>query len=210
MVPEYCTCGAKLPEDARFCHKCGKPQYDYPGLQEEPALAVPVAPPALPLVPEIDFHNRAAVQTGFLAALCAVAIFIVPLPLPFLRLLIAFVAAGFLAVYAYSRRTGQMLSIRSGARMGWITGVFAFALTMALFTVVMIGISSQGGLAAFFREHKDQLNVSGAQSDAFLQALNDPVSLAGGMLMSLLLFFVVMTMLPMLGGALGAKILDKQ
>ena len=23
-----CTCGAALPEDARFCHKCGKPQYE--------------------------------------------------------------------------------------------------------------------------------------------------------------------------------------
>ena len=29
VVPEYCTCGAQLPPDARFCHKCGKPQYDY-------------------------------------------------------------------------------------------------------------------------------------------------------------------------------------
>jgi hypothetical protein len=210
-VPEQCTCGARLPEDARFCHKCGKPQYDYPGLQEEPPpLAAAVVAPPSPLTPEIDFHNRAAVQTGLLAAFCAVAIFVIPLPLPFLRLLIAFVAAGFLAVYAYSRRTGQMLSIRSGARMGWITGVFAFAMTTALLTVVMIGISSQGGLAAFIRDHKEQFNVNGAQSDAVLQTLNDPVALAGGMLMSLLLFFVVMTMLPMLGGALGAKILDKE
>ena len=31
IVLEFCTCGAQLPPDARFCHKCGKPQYDYPG-----------------------------------------------------------------------------------------------------------------------------------------------------------------------------------
>ena len=38
IVPEFCTCGAQLPPDARFCHKCGKPQYDYPGVEEpEPA-----------------------------------------------------------------------------------------------------------------------------------------------------------------------------
>ena len=23
-----CNCGATLPQDARFCHKCGKPQYE--------------------------------------------------------------------------------------------------------------------------------------------------------------------------------------
>jgi hypothetical protein len=47
-----------------------------------------------------------------------------PIPWPFVRLPLAFLAAGFLAVYLYSRRTGQTLSIRSGARMGWITGIF--------------------------------------------------------------------------------------
>ena len=52
----------------------------------------------------------------------------IPIPLVWLRLPIAFVAAGFLAVYLYSRRTGQMLSLRSGARMGWITGIFSFTL----------------------------------------------------------------------------------
>ena len=153
-MPEFCTCGAQLPPDARFCHKCGKPQYDYPGLDEpEPAAppvevaSLPQASPLVQLSGEISFHNRLAVRIGFIAALTAVFVFLVPLPFPFLRLLVAFVAGGFFAVFLYSRRTGQMLSIRSGARMGWITGIFSFTMLSVLFAVVMVKISSDGGLA---------------------------------------------------------------
>ncbi|MBV9770400.1 MAG: zinc ribbon domain-containing protein, partial [Bryobacterales bacterium] len=122
-MPEFCTCGAQLPPDARFCHKCGKPQYDYPGLEvAEPSSPTEVAevalPPQLQLPAEIGFHNRLAVRIGFIAAVSAVFVFLVPLPFPVLRLLIAFIAGGFFAVFLYTRRTGQMLSIRSGARMG--------------------------------------------------------------------------------------------
>ena len=110
-MPDFCTCGAQLPPDARFCHKCGKPQYDYPGIVEEPE---PEAPPPLPakapllVIPEIGFHNRLAVRIGFIAALAAVFVNLAPLPLPLVRSVIAFLAAGFLAVFLYSRRTGQI------------------------------------------------------------------------------------------------------
>jgi len=133
-VPEFCTCGAQLPPDARFCHKCGKPQYDYPGVEElepAPALVEIAIAPQTPLVQvsgEISFHNRLAVRIGFIAAMGAVMISVFPIPWPLVRLPVAFLAAGFLAVYLYSRRTGQTLSIRSGARMGWITGIFSFTL----------------------------------------------------------------------------------
>src|SRR5205823_4682932 len=96
-VAERCTCGAQLPPDARFCHKCGKPQYDYPGLE----TGLVAQPPPPPPPPEISFRNGTAVRIGFLAALIAFIIFVIPLPFPFPRLLIAFLAAGFLAVYLY-------------------------------------------------------------------------------------------------------------
>src|ERR1700722_12999897 len=85
VVPEFCTCGAELPPDARFCHKCGKPQYDYPGLVEE--TPEPLAPTIViaPARPESGFQNRLAVGLGFLAARCAVLLFLFPLPFPFLR-----------------------------------------------------------------------------------------------------------------------------
>jgi len=124
-----------------------------------------------------------------------------------LRLLIALFAAGFLAVFLYTRRTGQMLSMRGGVRMGWITGIFCFTLVSMLMTAALVAISNQGGLAKFFRS---QLPPNDARADTLAQALNDPATLAGGMLFALILLFVLLTALPMIGGALGAKVFAKE
>ena len=110
----------------------------------EEAEAAPTPQPALPeLQPlrfpaDIGFHNGLAVRIGFIAAMGAVMVSLFPIPFPWVRLPLAFVLAGFLAVFLYSRRTGQTLSIRSGARMGWITGIFSFTLVTILFTVAAV------------------------------------------------------------------------
>jgi hypothetical protein len=147
------------------------------------------------------------VRTGFVAALTAVILCMFPLPFPGVRLLIAFIAAGFLAVFLYSRRTGQVLSLRSGARIGWITGIFSFVLFSMVFTTTLLAISSQGGLAKAFRS---QLPPNDARAQLVLQALNDPASLVGLVAFVLVFLFVVLTGLPMLGGVLGAKVLAKE
>jgi hypothetical protein len=212
-VPEFCTCGAQLPPDARFCHKCGKPQYDYPGVEEPEVAAPPIEVASLPpvsfaaLPTEISFHNRLAVRIGFFAAAAAVLVCMIPIPLAWLRLPIAFVAAGFLAVYIYSRRTGQVLSLRSGARMGWITGIFSFTLVSVLFTVAMVAVSSQGGLE---KELQSQLSPNDPRWEMVRQALNNPALIIAGLTLYLMLFFVILTALPIIGGALGAKVLEKE
>lgn len=146
-------------------------------------------------------------RIGFLAALTAVVLFLFPLPLPFLRLPLAFTAAGFLAVFFYTRRTGQILTIRGGARMGWITGIFSFMFVAIFFAVAMVAVSSQGGLAKFLRS---QLPPNDARTETLAQTLNDPANLVAGMLFFLVMLFVILTALPVLGGALGAKVLDKE
>lgn len=213
IVPEFCTCGAQLPPDARFCHKCGKPQYDYmPAVEEaepEPAPEPLPAPELQPLrVPtDISFHNGLAVRIGFVAAMGAVMISLFPIPWPFVRLPIAFLAAGFLAVFLYSRRTGQTLSIRSGARIGWITGIFSFALVTVLFTVATVAVSTQGGFA---QQIRSQFPANDARADMVQQVLSNPAMIAGVIVLYLMLFFVIFTALPTIGGALGAKVLEKQ
>jgi len=210
-VPEFCTCGAQLPPDARFCHKCGKPQYDYPGLEEiEPPpaeVASVLEAPYVQLPGEITFHNRLAVRIGFIAAMVAVMISVFPIPWPLVRLPIAFLGAGFLAVFLYSRRTGQTLSIRSGARMGWITGIFSFTLVSILFTVAIVAVSSRGDFAEQLRS---QLPANDARADMIQQALSSPALILGVVVLYLMLFFIIFTALPIIGGALGAKVLEKE
>ncbi len=213
VVPEFCTCGAQLPPDARFCHKCGKPQYDYPGIDETEPAQRPIEPPSLPeaaYVPiptEIGFHNGLAVRIGFIAAAAAVMASMVPIPFAWLRLPLAFIAAGFLAVYLYSRRTGQRLSLRSGARMGWITGIFSFTLVSVIFTVAMVAVTSQGSLE---KELESQLSPNDPRWEMVRQVLNNPAMIIAGLALYLMLFFVILTALPMIGGALGAKVLAKE
>ena len=201
-VPDYCTCGAQLPEDARFCHKCGKPQYDYPEPEPEPApVAAPVQISGRPADTEISFHNRTAVRVSFLAALVAFLLTAFPLP-PFItvvRLLVCFVAAGFIAVYVYKRRTGQAVTIRAGARLGWMTGIFSFTIATVLLGVGLLLLST-------FRQEvlgKDP-NV-----DRLIHMMEDQSYMVSALLSGLLLLFVLYTILPMLGGAICAKVLEK-
>ena len=77
FVTGFCTCGAQLPPDALFCHKCGKLQRDEPlPVPEElapPPFAVVAAEPAPP--PEIGFHNSQAVRVAFLVGSLAFFLF---------------------------------------------------------------------------------------------------------------------------------------
>jgi|HubBroStandDraft_6_1064221.scaffolds.fasta_scaffold71933_3 hypothetical protein len=212
VVPEFCTCGAQLPPDARFCHKCGKPQYDYPGVEQSetppPLIEVASVPqaPHVQVSGEISFHNRLAVRVGLISAVAAVLVSVVPLPFIFLRFL-AYLAGGFLAVYLYSRRSGQILSMRSGARMGWITGIIAFAIVGVLAAVFIIAILSQPELA---KQIQSQLPANDAGSSSIAEALNDPTKFSVELVQSLGVSFVLLTALPIIGGVLGAKVLEKE
>ncbi len=145
-----CTCGATLPSDARFCHKCGKPQFvptpaelesemHGAGAAEASRAGMVFSVAKGPL----NFRDPVAVRVGLsMASLAAMLSWV-----PFINLgfLIWWLAAGFFAVYLYTRRTGQTLSFRNGLRMGWITGVLTFAITTVLFTISMISLAMSGG-----------------------------------------------------------------
>ena len=172
----------------------------------EPLPSV-LQPPIVQFSTEISFHNRLAVRIGFIAAMSAVMISVFPIPWPFVRVPLGFLAAGFIAVYLYSRRTGQTLSIRSGARMGWITGIFSFTLVSILFTVAIVAVSSQGDFA---KQLRSQLPANDARADMIQQALSNPALILGVIALYLMLFFIIFTALPIIGGALGAKVLEKE
>src|SRR5262249_14794405 len=133
------SCGAKLPEDARFCHKCGKPQRDEPLLREEqpPPPPPPAAQPqAAPLPPPISLGNPFVLRAALPAAIAA--FFSLPLgPL----VLITWIASGFFAVYLYRMRTGAQLNAVNGAHLGWISGVFLFLFALVASTIIALTMS---------------------------------------------------------------------
>ncbi len=211
---EYCTCGAKLPPDARFCHKCGKPQYEDPALiavEPEAAPPPPPVPEPLKTSPRISFQNATAVRVAFLVAALVTLLISFPMPalFAFAWQVILLLAGGFVSVWLYGRRTGQALTVGSGARMGWITGVFCFVIMIVFFTLSLLAISNSGGIPAFFRE---AMNARGTPelTEQLEQVLQNRSAFAAMLMFGLFLFFLMMTLTSAVGGALGAKVLEKE
>jgi len=201
-----------LPPDARFCHKCGKPQYDEPLFEtvESPPLPPPaVSAPAQPL--RVDFHNSMAVRVSALSAFLInfLSVFPMPTPLVVVWRLVLLLGGGFFAAYLYTRRTGNALSIRGGAQMGWITGIFCFVISTVLFTIGVVGIAAEKGLSQVFTEMANQTG-SPELAAQFQQIFASPASVATVVLIILVALFIFLTAIPAVGGALGAKVLEKE
>ena len=200
-MEEFCSCGARLVPDARFCHKCGRPVRE----SEEPlppvaAEAPPESPPPPPIV-EIGFQNRAAVRIALFAGALALALSSIPISpwLPVVTLL----GGGALAVYLYNRRTGQSLPARLGLKLGWMTGLFAFLISMVLMTIAVALLSARQD--ALERALRDQSGLPPDMAARVLEIIRNPVELT----LSLLFGFLTFSVTAALGGALGARVFRK-
>jgi hypothetical protein len=208
-MPEFCSCGAQLPPDALFCHKCGKAQRDLiaPEIapeEEKPVVPVFVAPPPAGVRPEplpLNFHNPVAVRTAMLVALCAALLGFTVLPI------LSWLAAGFFATFFYRRRTGSLLNVGGGVRMGWITGIMMFGIWTVVLTALALPAAMSGRLIATFQE---QIRNSPWQDPAMLsqmtQMLQTGEGIATAVVVFFLMLFVFIICLSMAGGALGAML----
>jgi hypothetical protein len=177
---------------------------------EEPEPAV--APPPIPVTiaaavaPVINFHNGTAVRIalgmGVLAFMCLLVVG--QLALPEALIFVWLAAAGFLAVFLYRRSTGQRLSMMNGARLGWISGIFAFVIVTIILTLFVIALSEPSVVAAL-REQIKTRGIPEANLDQMIASLHSPA----GITSALGLFFLLFTVLPAFGGAVGAKLLDR-
>jgi hypothetical protein len=214
-MPEFCTCGAELPPDARFCHRCGKPQREEvepETVSRPPEVAMAATPgpegappPSAP--PRVNFHNATAVRIGLLMAGIASLLSALPTMAAGLAgLAIWWMTAGFLSVYIYRRRTGQFLTVDSGLRMGWITGLLGSTITSVVFTVSVVPLIRGGGLATLYQEQFRKMYGNDPNVQQALKMLENPSSLAMVVIVVLLFFFLIITFLCTAGGALGAKL----
>ena len=153
-----------------------------------PPVAVVTAPP-------VNFHNRIAVRVAALMAIMATLLFF----LPYLNWL----AAGFFSALLYRRRTGYLLSLESGVRLGWITGVLMFVIVTVLLTGSVALITAAGGLGALPPEVKNALDPRFQEAVKTLQS-------GPAIAQLLVMLFMFITLLSMAGGAIGAKLTGRR
>ena len=121
--------------------------------------------------------------------------------------LVLWIAAGFLAVFFHRRRTGDLLNVRAGVRLGWITGVIMFAITTVIFTLTVVPLAANGGIANLFRQQLK--NPSDPNVQEALRMLETAPGMVTVLLVMLFMLFVFITLLSMAGGALGAKFVSR-
>jgi hypothetical protein len=207
-MPDFCTCGVQLPPDSLFCHKCGKPQREVLEPEPQPDIVAEFVPPATPPVdiapqpPALNFHNLVALRIAFVVAPVAFLLSWIPA-----LNLVLWIAAGFLAVFFHRRRTGDPLNVRAGVRLGWITGVIMFAITTVIFTLTVVPLAANGGIANLFRQQLK--NPSDPNVQEALRMLETAPGMVTVLLVMLFMLFVFITLLSMAGGALGAKFVSR-
>jgi hypothetical protein len=203
-MPEFCSCGAQLAPESLFCHKCGKAQRDLVTVPEQTPVPVYVVPPpavvhAAPL--PLNFHNPVAVRIAMLVALCAAFLGFTVLPI------LSWLAAGFFAAFFYRRKTGSLLNVSGGARMGWITGIIMFGIWTVVLTALALPAAMSGHLISTFQE---QIKNSPWQDPAMLSQMTQMLQTGEGVATAVVVFFLMLFIfiicLSMAGGALGAML----
>ncbi len=186
---------------------CGRPMTPEALARDREANAFqrPEEPPA---PPPIGFGNRVALRACYWNAVIA-ALF-ASLPVASLMCFLWFPAAGFFSVAAYRRRAGVEVSVNDGMKLGWITGVVTFAMWLILFSIG--GMASDGGMGGALENAAEQFRKTGQAESAeiLMKVAGDPALLALTIVFTLATVFALTAGLATLGGALGARVLERE
>ncbi len=159
------------------------------------APPVEVVPqPVVVAAPAPGFGNPVAIKISLAAAAVATLLSFLPY--------VNWLAAGFFAVFFYRRRTGALLNMESGVRMGWMTGIMMFGMMALLLTVSLLFFQVAGGIAVVQQEFKNAVDPRVLEALKLLQSGTEVFRL-------LVQLFVFTTLLSMAGGALGAKMVGR-
>lgn len=200
-MQERCTCGAYLPEGARFCHKCGRPLFAedaarLAALEPAPAPAAASAAPP-PRVSRIGFGNVQAVLITMavaaisLIALCAAAV-IAPVLGP-----LVLCAAGFAATKIYKSRSTETVSPGSGAYLGLMTGLWLFLVVAFCAGITSVYVSSPEG--------RDMMKAAMPKMPEIAKLLDNPHQFVMSIIEGLIPTFFIATISAAFGGMLAAR-----
>jgi len=212
-VDEICTCGAKLVPDALFCHRCGRPlrpliAEEEPAEQEAPPPPVGPAPDRvviaqIPVESEsnVDFRRRGTLKSCLLAACFSLIVGVILSPVGS-GILFPFVlfGGGWVSSYLYCRGSGQMVNPRSGAALGWITGLFTFLILLVFITILLMTLTGNPEIVQLLRDSSGKYGAHAEDMNRLLDLPKHPEQL----LLGLGLTFVQLTVFSSLGGLLHA------
>ena len=133
---------------------------------------------------------------------------IAPPTVPFL-----FCAGGFLATILYRRRTGEIISVQSGARMGFMTCVWAFVVILLMIGLVVATLSNPEARQTIQQQTPTAFQGNPQMAEAMaktLKSLDNPTDFIVNLSFGILLMFCAWSLLSMLGGILAAKLAQRQ
>lgn len=211
MIKDICDCGwSPIPHGASFCPGCGKPLTDVARESERQANSFQrprEEEEDSGLVDRVTFGTPGALRSCYWSA--AFAAIIMSLPYASLLCFIVYPGAGFYSVHSFRRQTGKRVTLRAGAKLGFLTGVITFALLLILLTIASSMPGSPGmsdtldELEAAFEQQNEHDLVAQVQ-----KLREEPTALALVALIGLSVVFCVTTAFATAGGALGAKVLE--
>ena len=149
----------------------------------------------------VDIHNRLAVSSGITAGALGLVAFLVVSALGAAALApLATFAGGAYASYLYGRRSGAPVTLGSGAKLGWISGVVTF-LVIALLSAMCV---------ALFEANREMMDayIKAAQSSGTqaqdLGRMKEILENPSQLLVSAPVLFFMLSALSTLGGMLHA------
>jgi hypothetical protein len=152
-----------------------------------------------------------AVRVASLAGVLASVLLLFPLPpvINVVWMFVVLVGGGFWAVHLFRKRTGTDVTVRGGAKLGWMTGVFSFLVLLVVFTLNVILITTVGELRESF---DSALRASGSAevAEQYEALLSSPGGLGALIFAVLLTSFILLPLFSTIGGALGAKVLERE
>ncbi|HXY14070.1 MAG TPA: zinc ribbon domain-containing protein [Terriglobales bacterium] len=203
-------CGATVEDGTAFCPSCAAPQIRVATPEALAATLPSVLVGESGASPELSsIQWSRALPSAALAGLISALLMFVPLG----AFGLGMIAAGVLAVLFYRRRPLlASLTPGAGARLGAVSGTFAFAI-FAVFTAFEVLVFHSGGqLRAALLEAVQQsaARASDPQAQQVLEYLKSPPGLALVMGMGLAVMFVFFLVLSSAGGALTAALVRRR
>ena len=101
------------------------------------------------------------------------------------------------------------LNSKQGAKLGWITGVLAFAVFLFLFATVMLFAGDEATMSTAMSQQIEQMSVPADVKEQMREITESPTALGFVMLVYLVVSFLITVGLCSLGGAVAAKVLEK-